>query len=77
MGDVDKNKERKEDVGKGNFKEGTWTRSQRGVVGIKWQVTTWGNLFQAKGTSTQTRPLLSVFWELPKAVVAGAEGAMG
>lgn len=77
MGDVDKNKERKEDVEKGNFKEGTWTRPHRGVIGIKWWVTTWGNLFQAKGTSTQIRLLLSVFWELPKAAVAGAEGAMG
>lgn len=36
MGDVDKNKERKEDVEKGNFKEGTWTRPHRGVIGIKW-----------------------------------------
>lgn len=65
------------DVGKGNFKEGTWTRPHREVISIRWWVTTWGNLFQAKGTSTQTRSPLTVFWELPKGHCGWSEGVMG
>lgn len=64
-------KKKKKDFGKGDFKEGMWIRPLKGVIGISDESLLAGICFQAKGTSTQNRPLLSVFWELPRAVVTG------